>query len=162
MMRVLRRMIRAVSGLSSEGRARPDQTSAKFHLEPMESRILLSTDVVPAALPPPALIQQLDPEPLVTVSLDLLSHLNVDATRLESARAIEIEFQDLPGWTIAETVDSKIRIDSDAAGFGWYVDETPTDNEEFYQAVPELIADVGGPAEGRMDLLTVIVHELGH
>jgi hypothetical protein len=48
---------------------------------------------------------------------------------------------------------------ADAAGYGWFVDPTPLQDEEFLvdgSAVP------GGPADGRMDLLTVVLHELGH
>ncbi len=46
-----------------------------------------------------------------------------------------------------------ICIDQDAAGFGWFVDPTPNDDAEFAP---------GGPAAGRMDLLTVLAHELSH
>src|SRR5205814_141731 len=53
--------------------------------------------------------------------------------------------------------------DADAAGYGWFVDPTPADDSEF--AVPTafgLGAGAGSPAAGRMDLLTVVMHELGH
>jgi hypothetical protein len=48
-----------------------------------------------------------------------------------------------------------IRIDDDAAGHGWFVDPTPWDDAEF--------ATRGNQGEQhRMDLLTVLTHELGH
>jgi hypothetical protein len=59
---------------------------------------------------------------------------------------------DLPDDILGETVGSTILIDADAAGNGWYIDPTPADDVEF--------ADGGSP-EG-VDLLTVVMHELGH
>jgi hypothetical protein len=48
-----------------------------------------------------------------------------------------------------------IWIDRDAAGYGWYIDPTPAVDAEF-PAAP------GSPAYGKVDLLTVVAHELGH
>ena len=54
--------------------------------------------------------------------------------------------------------------DSDAAGHGWFVDRTPSDSREFFGAdgQNELLAIANSPAAGRVDLLTVVAHELGH
>src|SRR5262249_24346762 len=41
------------------------------------------------------------------------------------------------------------------AGYGWFIDATPADDSEF-PATPE------SPAYGKVDLLTVVVHEIGH
>src|SRR5678816_4418769 len=117
MMRVLKRMILAVPGLSPANRRESSRPARKFGLESLESRILLSTDVIPVVSAPTVINEQLDAQPLIEASLDLLASLDLDQTRLESARDIKIEVQDLPGWTIAETVDDTITIDSDAAGF---------------------------------------------
>jgi hypothetical protein len=54
------------------------------------------------------------------------------------------------------------QIDLDAAGHGWCVDATPLRNEAFRRADGALVARDGSAADGRMDLLTVVVHELGH
>src|SRR5262249_27175857 len=58
----------------------------------------------------------------------------------------------------------RIEIDDDASGFGWFVDTTPNDDTEFVPTdVPgEFRAPEGSPAYGRIDLLTVLSHELGH
>jgi hypothetical protein len=54
-------------------------------------------------------------------------------------------------------------IDPTAAGHGWFVDLTPEDGAEFLVAGDgAMAARPGGPADGRVDLLTVIAHELGH
>jgi hypothetical protein len=59
---------------------------------------------------------------------------------------------------------ASITLDTDAAGYGWFVDSTPADNTEFLPTSNpnEWIAKVGGPAYGTMDLYTVLLHEYGH
>ncbi len=52
-------------------------------------------------------------------------------------------------------VDGLIVIDDDAAGRGWFIDPTPGNDIEFLLS--------GNQGEhGRMDLLSVVMHELGH
>jgi glucose/arabinose dehydrogenase len=65
---------------------------------------------------------------------------------------------------LALPAQGTVLIDDDAAGFGWFVDPTPQQNEEFSGGAggAVLTATPGGPADGRMDLLTVVRHELGH
>src|SRR5262249_57304648 len=57
-----------------------------------------------------------------------------------------------------------VTLDATAAGYGWFVDPTPADDTEFDGVVAsqELQARPGSPAFARMDLLTVVEHELGH
>lgn len=57
-----------------------------------------------------------------------------------------------------------VRIDRNAAGRGWFVDASPWDDEEFLEslATGNLRARPDGPAAGRVDLLTAVMHELGH
>jgi hypothetical protein len=50
-------------------------------------------------------------------------------------------------------------LSPNAAGYGWFVDATPGQDEEFGADGAAL---AGGPAAGRMDLLSVVLHELGH
>jgi large repetitive protein len=57
----------------------------------------------------------------------------------------------------------RVVMDDDAAGQGWFVDPTPGQDEEFRGAAGgPLSAAPGGPADGREDLLTAVLHELGH
>ncbi len=70
---------------------------------------------------------------------------------------------DLPGNRLGEAVGNTIYLDRDAAGYGWFVDPTPALDEEF-----ALLGDGGQlravdpQAIDRIDLLTVVEHELGH
>ena len=58
----------------------------------------------------------------------------------------------------------RITIDRDAAGFGWFIDPTADDESEFSLAADgrTFVSTMGGPAEGKADLLTVLMHEFGH
>jgi hypothetical protein len=68
---------------------------------------------------------------------------------------------DLPSGVLAQAVGNVIYIDRDAAGFGWY---TATSGTLFTTSTTsgDLVAQKGSLADGRIDLLTVLLHELGH
>jgi hypothetical protein len=57
-----------------------------------------------------------------------------------------------------------VRIDVNAGGFGWFIDPTPGDDAEFARAEDSgaLTATADSAAFGRVDLLSVVMHELGH
>jgi hypothetical protein len=68
---------------------------------------------------------------------------------------IDIRIADLAGTTLGLASGHTIWLDSNAAGWGWFVDPTPWENSEF--------TTPGNQGEqNRMDLLTVLDHELGH
>ena len=56
-----------------------------------------------------------------------------------------------------------IRLDDDGAGRGWFIDATPGDDAEFgsVSGLSSLLATERGAARG-YDLLTVVMHEMGH
>ncbi|MFV2068620.1 MAG: hypothetical protein ACC645_16745 [Pirellulales bacterium] len=60
------------------------------------------------------------------------------------------------------TAGNTIYLDDDASGIGWFFDETPADDAEFRVVDKVFEALEDGPAYGRVDLLTVIMHEFGH
>jgi hypothetical protein len=68
--------------------------------------------------------------------------------------ATQVNLADLSGNTVGLADPGVITLSRNAAGNGWYVDPTPQSDAEF--------ADPNGPQAGKMDLLTVIEHELGH
>ncbi|WP_407493414.1 hypothetical protein [Pseudooceanicola sp. MF1-13] len=59
---------------------------------------------------------------------------------------------DFDGATLAQEDNGTIYVDADAAGHGWFIDETPGDDVEF--------EDGTGP-DG-IDLLSALIHEIGH
>ncbi|HET9219022.1 MAG TPA: matrixin family metalloprotease, partial [Terriglobia bacterium] len=101
-------------------------------------------------------------EPIVEEAAHRLESLGLNAEQAQAVRQVEIKIADLPGWTLAETTESGITIDEDAVGLGWFVDQTPSDDSEFVGSNGEAKAADGSEADGRVDLLTVVAHELGH
>ena len=76
---------------------------------------------------------------------------------------VQVEVADLPGNLLGATTDGKILIDRDAARFGWFVDPTLAADEEFIlDDLGSLLARKNTTADGRADLLTTVMHELGH
>ena len=86
-----------------------------------------------------------------------------------------INIADLADGYLALTLGTTITLDTDAAGYGWFIDETPGVHEEFnYTPLSsealakedsspwQLQAAPGSAADGHIDLLTVLMHELGH
>ncbi len=92
--------------------------------------------------------------------------LGASPLALDAAR---VEIADLPDGgnghsPVLGYTTNVVRIDNNAGGFGWYVDTTPGDDVEFRGkgSTGSLTAPASSPASGRMDLLTVVMHELGH
>ncbi|PHS00626.1 MAG: hypothetical protein COA78_23760 [Blastopirellula sp.] len=78
---------------------------------------------------------------------------------------VTIQVVDLPGNMLGQTVGPNIiQIDVNAAGHGWFIDATPDDDHEFTTTTTDgqLVAVEDSAAESRIDLLTVLMHELGH
>jgi hypothetical protein len=73
------------------------------------------------------------------------------------AASVELAIADLPGdlLGLASSSAHTIWLDTDAAGYGWFVDATPWDDDEFDDEPAVAVAN-------RMDALSVIFHELGH
>ena len=95
------------------------------------------------------------------------------STRLDQfgdtlAGEIKVAYAALGGATLAQVTgtapNATITLDTNAAGHGWYVDYTPYLNEEYLPTSnPNLwVAKEGSEAAGKMDLLSVLLHEYGH
>ncbi len=95
--------------------------------------------------------------PVVAAAAARWYEAGVPAAALRAALGrFTVRIDDLPGSDLGSAGDGQIRIDRDAAGHGWFVDPTPFEDSEFAPGA------VDGPAAGRVDLLTVVAHELGH
>jgi DNA/RNA endonuclease G (NUC1) len=88
---------------------------------------------------------------------------------------LNIEILDLPTGQLAEAnithfdptgrpISGTLTLDTDANGLGWFIDSTPWENSEFGTLNSETFfrATLGSAAYGHYDLLTTILHELGH
>jgi len=110
-------------------------------------------------------ITDADLAPIVDEAIDRLAGvLLLDESTLALLHEINFEIVDLGGMNLGQATDTIVLIDDDAAGFGWFVDPTPFDDTEFRRENTdgELLAKHSSLAYGDMDLLTVVMHELGH
>jgi hypothetical protein len=71
-------------------------------------------------------------------------------------RDIDFVIADLSPGVLAQSTTDTIFIDDDAAGFGWFIDSTPSDDVEFIEPA------TSGDSSVRMDLLSAVMHEMGH
>ena len=95
---------------------------------------------------------------------------------LAAASGVTYSFTDLPGTALGQTTGegagAAITLDTNAAGHGWYVDPTPLDpwassglaNDDYLPTSNPNIwkAKAGTDAAGKMDMLSVLLHEYGH
>ncbi|WP_233259698.1 hypothetical protein [Ramlibacter sp. WS9] len=77
--------------------------------------------------------------------------------QLALLQSVTFGVADLKGSVLGVAAGNVVVVDSNAAGWGWFVDATPMGDEEYgvYSGIFPAAAD-------QMDLLTVLTHELGH
>ncbi|MEQ1533296.1 MAG: matrixin family metalloprotease, partial [Sideroxydans sp.] len=86
------------------------------------------------------------------------------ASLLNTVSNITITFTDLANGALGQTTGTTITLDTNASGYGWFIDTTPSLNEEFLPTSNpnEWVAKAGSAAAGKMDMLSVLLHEYGH
>ena len=120
----------------------------------------------------PTTVMAADLDPIVAEAVDRWeTFLDLDDGALNyMLDDVTFSITDLGGTLLAETVGNTIRIDDDAAGYGWFIDTTPEDSVEFLRqggigygnGHDTWLATGVSPALDQMDLLTVLTHEIGH
>jgi Ca2+-binding RTX toxin-like protein len=90
--------------------------------------------------------------------------LGAQDPRLAALEGLTVTFADLDGPMLAQVNGNTVLIDIDAAGHGWFVDATPGEHSEFTVTgeASVLAAHPGSAAFAQMDLVTVVMHEIGH
>ncbi|MHC6152306.1 cadherin domain-containing protein [Bradyrhizobium elkanii] len=103
---------------------------------------------------------------VVSAAIAQWASAGASAMQLALLHATTFSVADLAGQIVGQEGAGHITIDTDAAGHGWFIDPTPSDNFEFAHAVnaagTDLLTDPSTAAAGHLDLLTTVVHELGH
>jgi hypothetical protein len=88
------------------------------------------------------------------------------APQLATLNAVQYQISTLGDGVLGLTslVGQVVTLDATAAAYGWYVDPNSPDDTAFGNPVApaEYQASAASAALGRMDLLTVVEHELGH
>lgn len=91
-------------------------------------------------------------KPLLTEALAGWQAAGVDTSALSG---VDVRIADLGGLTLGRAEAGVVWLDDNAAGWGWFADRTPRNDSEFTRR--------GNQGErNRMDLLTVLEHEVGH
>ena len=116
----------------------------------------LAPSALLAAAPPANFVEQsltkFDVQPLMAEALRRWEATGVDTSALSG---VKVQVRTLGGTTLGLASGTTIWLDDNAAGWGWFVDSTPGNSSEFSRA--------GNQGErNRMDLLTVVMHEMGH
>lgn len=91
-------------------------------------------------------------QPLLTEAIRRWRSAGFNVTSLSN---INLRIADLPGTIIGQAQGKTTTLDTNAAGWGWFVDKTPRSDSKFRMRGNQ------GEQE-RMDLLSVLMHEMGH
>ncbi|MDN5000401.1 cadherin domain-containing protein [Bradyrhizobium sp. GCM10027634] len=102
--------------------------------------------------------------PVLVAAIQHWADAGASAAQIAQLENTKLSIADLPdSGYLANTGAKGITIDVNAAGWGWYVDPTPSDNSEYHStAAPNDLVATSGDAASHIDLLTVLEHELGH
>jgi hypothetical protein len=103
----------------------------------------------------PTRVHRSDLAALRQEAVDRWRAAGIAEAQLEGLANWKFRVADLPGNELGFTSHGTIWIDRDAAGAGWFIDPTPADDGEFP-------AGAFSPASGKVDLLSVMTHEVGH
>src|SRR5262249_52995287 len=95
-------------------------------------------------------LSQADLQPLVNEAIARWEATGLTAAQVDLLRSVSIRIADLGGTTLGLESGNVITIDDNAAGWGWFIDTTPSDDSEF-----RLPGDQG--EQNHMDLLTVLM-----
>lgn len=127
------------------------------HWMPMSgSPLLLDGEAAPVTSSDVLLTRE-DVMPLLSEAIGKWTAAGLDLDAVSQLADVEIFVTDLPGRQLGLTTDHGIYLDLNAAGREWFIDSSPGEDAEF-----ALDSNAQSDAEGRVDFLTVLVHELGH
>lgn len=128
-------------------------SSGKFNGESLR----LAAD---AKLPtePASVVEIQDVQIVFDAALTRLQGAGVPQAAIDQLETLEIQVGDLGNTVLGLAHSNGIVIDDNAAGLGYFIDSTPYEDEEYNADGFAIDAE----ASSRVDLLTVILHELGH
>jgi hypothetical protein len=94
-------------------------------------------------------------QPVVQAAIAAWQAAGASPAQIAVLNQVQAHVARLPAAHLGEEAGGAIWISPDAGGWGWYTDTSAASR----QAFP---ARPGSPAAGKMDLLSVVSHELGH
>ncbi|MCA9191784.1 MAG: putative Ig domain-containing protein, partial [Planctomycetales bacterium] len=148
-----------------------DGLPSHIDIDPIEVEIIIKDNDGGGSEGEPNSTPQLSTNYLNSMSDAALKYWQSQA-KLRVIPSIHVSVTDLPTGTLADTViesfdehglpsSVSIRVDQDASGNGWFLDETPYEHSEFTPSdLPGVLRSKNAP--NSYDLWTVMVHEVGH
>jgi hypothetical protein len=106
-------------------------------------------------------LSQAELDYLVDAAIQRWIGAGASAEQVAAMRAATFSVADMTGVQLGMSDGSNILIDNDGGRAGWFLDTTPGADEEYGGTGTRLVATTG-PASQGVDLLTVLMHELGH
>ena len=100
--------------------------------------------------------------PIVTAAEARWESAGLTAAQTAQLQGLQFIVTGLTPGMLGEYVPGVVYLDPKADGWGWFVDSTPGQDEEYASKVGVLAALPGSGAAGHVDLLTVVMHEMGH
>ena len=100
--------------------------------------------------------------PIVTAAEARWESAGLTAAQKAQLQGLQFLVTGLAPGMLGEHVPGVIYLDPTADGWGWFVDPTPGQDEEYASKAGALAALPGSGAAGHVDLLTVVMHEMGH
>ncbi|WP_162084669.1 tandem-95 repeat protein [Sulfuriferula nivalis] len=99
-----------------------------------------------------------------TATLATILGTSLSSSLDANTSGVTLNIADLAGGAVGQTTGTSITLDTNAAGYGWYVDPNPAANTDFLPTSnPDVwMAKAGSAAAGKMDMLSVLLHEYGH
>jgi Ca2+-binding RTX toxin-like protein len=138
------------------------QTDDPVFLPPAAPAALTAADAPVESSAPAAPVSQ---EALDTIIAEAVARWMavLDPVDAAALSGLTFRFADLEGSLLGQAAGDAVLLDADAAGLGWFVDATPADDAEFAVGASGVVLKATtGEAAGRIDLLTVAMHEIGH
>lgn len=91
---------------------------------------------------------------VVDQAVDIWSSTGLTQAQVVALQTVSVTVTDLADGHLAAAGTGSIYLDINGAGHGWFIDATPATDSE--------LIGVDGTPIGEVDLLTVVLHELGH
>jgi len=152
------------SGALGAGATRTDPTAIETFLNGFNPDVgHLFADSVGSGPPAGDLLTSAELQVITQAAIARWEATNISAAARAALESAHVQLADLGGSALGETFGHNVLIDPDAAGHGWFIDPTPMNDSEFPTPAggAQLQALASTPEANEMDLLTVVMHELG-
>ena len=109
-------------------------------------------------------LKQADLDAVVTTAIARWSASGLNDDQIAALHRLKFEVADLPSLYLGEADGHRIRVDNNAGGNGWFIDGSSQGESVFMKetSATRRYTDPASDAAGRIDLLTTILHEMGH